>query len=318
MCDNYLYELNNFNPTINRTVVIDNIEKSGKQLLIFSMEKNIGFNKYLVQEENELKKALKATVVRMPKITFCTVKEAEEDDKVRIVLTDNDRNIVLKGNISHLIKGKETDKKIFSQDENFDLIISVEKKKEIYELIRNVIFDIQLYYWFAMDIKYGHIVSKERFSLEKKEFCEEKGLLNTTSNVRYVSLAMFAYDDGKFNYSIYVGLWEEFDKYLKNKYGKQVDKIDDCKDLACEILKRHPKGKQISARALTSQISEESKSFIVVRTEKKPKQKNVRKIISGMFGCKKWKTGIVKVRRFEDRFLYMKYFPYVSVFVVMR
>jgi len=302
------------NKRIDRTVAT-NVETDDSLLLKFRAESNYTKDEFLKKEIENLKKAIGTTVLRIPKVTISSLSNALDKDNLRIVL--------ILGDHSHLVKGiEDAVGKGFGQDEQYDLIVSFKDKTEIYELIRDVFFDILMFHLYKCDNKFPEIKDKKNYSLLKVEFCKSKGFIEQNLNVRYVSLAMFAKNDTIFDYDKYVKLCEEFMQYLDSKCclndrcnGKDISIIE----LVNCVIEKHPNGLQLSKRYLIREISKiKDNRFLIIRTKKKPKTEKVRNRILGMLGGKKWKTGIVRIRKYSDIYLYERYEPYISVFIVER
>ena len=54
--------------------------------------------------------------------------------------------------------------------------------------------------------------------------------------------------------------------------------------------------------------------YILIRTTKKPKTKNMRIKVLTQFGIKNWKTGKIKIESIDKFYNYYRYNRYLSVF----
>jgi len=150
------------NKRIDRTVAT-NVETDDSLLLKFRAESNYTKDEFLKKEIENLKKAIGTTVLRIPKVTISSLSNALDKDNLRIVLSDSSENsISILGDHSHLVKGiEDAVGKGFGQDEQYDLIVSFKDKTEIYELIRDVFFDILMFHLYKCDNKFPEIKDKK-------------------------------------------------------------------------------------------------------------------------------------------------------------
>ncbi len=306
---------------IERIVVYDT-QSNDSALYNFALKYKATEYKFLKEEIEELRSALKAPRIRKPKIHFINRLFYQGSKDLRIILTDDIQiQFDVVGEYSHLVEGIEHDSDIQNIEHPYDLVVCFNSISQIKEIIRDVVFDILMFYWLGGDEKYPSIKAKRELSALKVDFCREKGYIQAFEKCKYASLASYSKDKaGNFDYGAFIRLWDEFDEFLDAR-NTSYDRIQNVTNevLTDRIIQSHSKGAQISRKRLLKLIENNSeKRFIIVRTEKKPRSKKKRDKILGLFGCVKWRTGIVELRRFEDQYLYEQHKPYVSVFIVER
>jgi len=278
------------------------------------------WNSYSRKTTQELKKMLKMEHIPFVKLQF------EEfgtllDDTFRILIYKTHCCHILKlkpEKTSHLIQVSITDDYRRSGWNNGELLFNAKVFAKSIENVKNIvediILDIQYFYMRSYDIWFDTIDKKTSFSSLKAVFAKEKHYicyLGEVKDAEYVSFASFCRDENNLiDYAKYIELWNEFDHWIDLKNYDLYNIIS-----AEDIWIRHPKHCQISKRKLSHMLNSlDNGSYLLIRTEKCPKDKRIFMEIATRFGLKQWKTGKLLIVDLKTRFTWLRLLPYISIY----
>jgi hypothetical protein len=306
-----------------------NIRNNSSTLMSYGFKFNLKKKTYWDRNLQNLKKALNTNMLPGIKLERVdTIVSECCDDKLRIVLTDNENIHISKHKLcSHIVGGVENGNEIISDDDEiFDLIVSFQNEKEIDDLICDVLYDIQMFHWHSIDKRFNGISNASSINTLKIKFCIEKGLKLPRYDWHYISLASFCRKNDVFDYEKLIYLWNDFSLFLMSQ--KSAIRIDDysvfneklnVEQLVEKIVKSHPNGGQLSKKKLINMLlSMPDDRLILVRTEKKPHSPKIIKRLFSLLGVKKWRRGIVRLKRISERYNYEAMQPFVSVYFIER
>lgn len=202
-------------------------------------------------------------------------------------------------------------------ENNFSAKVFIDEREKIIQIVEDILMDIQMFYIDSFDIEYSDFSERRKFSEYKTQFIVEKektSYFGELKDAEYISFASFCRDKSGINYEEYVNLWDDFKQWLSKKNDIESHLIISF-DNVSDILKKHPKGKQLSLRKIEKILSFLSDGrYYLLRTEKKPNSIKQFKEISTFFGMKNWKTGKIRIVPQSERYRWIRLKPYISLF----
>lgn len=289
---------------------------------------NYDLNKRISENKNSLVQKLK--IEDMMKVKVSVIDSAEDSDSdLRLYIyksqnckTDNIKN----RDFSHALQvslGNERSRNNWVKaDEDFSAKVFPSNEDELVFLIEDIALDIQMLYYYGYDNSITNLYGKREFSKIKVAFMMSKKNSSYLGNIvdcDYISFASFCRgNDKKMDFDAYVNLWEEFNSYMKTYRASEIfagNHIYSKEDLF-NILKHHPKGGQLSLNKIKKMLNNmPADKYILIRTEKRPKDYRKRHIIENRFGMEgNWKTGKLKVVQYKYKYTFVKLEPYVSLY----
>lgn len=279
-------------------------------------------NNVLRRETCRLGNAMQAELRRMVIKNYTAFDESEivgtfKADELRFIIHDQNRNPQggsLCKNNSHVVEISTSAIDDLTET-SFDYRFYVQNDSFVY-LIVDVMFDIQMFYFYNLDKKFDTVEKKRLFSTLKVDFCKELtiGSRFNRSNefTKYCSFAFFCRDSSnKFNYNKYLDMWSDF--VAEINADRPFSKSE---DIAREIIKSHAFGAQLSYRKLKNLLRKcrVGETYELVRIYKKPKSKHMKKRVGALFGKKKIRVGLFKIIPRRLKYQYIKYGNYIDVF----
>jgi len=286
-----------------------------------------------VEEQTALKKALGVPVLPQVEIKIESdiglINDSKKNKKLRAVFVNSSFPISLvKDKVSHLLEGIETDSvseptygriKICPQIEDFDVLVEFTSEQDVRNIIVDIAYDILMFYNAHFNIKYNDINKKRLFSSLKVDYAKKIKLIPEKLDIKYISFSTLARDkDGEVDFPKFIGLWSDFEKFV-DSYSEYDRPSLTNEDLACDIIKTHPQGGQISYKALLKMLNAaKGEKLVLIRTLHAPRTKKEKSKLFGALGIKKWRCGIMRIRPFEEQYFWIRHQRYVSVFIVER
>ena len=290
--------------------------------------------KNFIEEHDQIKNALGVSI--FPRVDLVinsdiiSINDIENRNDLRAVFAHSSLSRALvKGRVSHLLEGIAKDTisepifgsaKFCPQEDDFDLLIEFCSVEDIRNIIVDISYDIQMFYYYGFHVKYDDIDKKQLLSSLKVVFAKKKNLIPEELDVKYISFSSLSRSkDGVVDFPKFIQLWDDFDEFIDtvSEYDRPVDLTNE--EIARDIIKTHPQGGQISYKALLSMLNHAKKEkYVLIRTLHAPHSKKERAKLLGMLGAKKWRCGILRLRPFEEQYHWIMYQRYVSVFVVDR
>ncbi|MBQ9361170.1 MAG: hypothetical protein IJT96_09070 [Lachnospiraceae bacterium] len=200
-------------------------------------------------------------------------------------------------------------------ENSFNAKIFISDSKRISQIVIDILLDIQMYYILAMDSLFSDFERNRKFSRQKAEYVKEKGLesyLGEVETAEYVSFASFCRIDDEIDYNKYINLCKDFMSWVM--YRNKTQKVIITPDTIDIIVRVHPQGGQISIKKIWRLLMGlDSGNYLIIKTESKPRYKRAAKEIASRFGMKKWKNGKLKVVSSENRYVWERLKPFVSM-----
>lgn len=303
---------------------------------------------YFSDINEELKKQLGGK--QLPKISLNVIPYIDElpksfDSNTRIVILDkiDMTDIVLEETPSHIVLIYTSSTKI--QDEKlqlFSLTQFVRSIEEIDDICYEVYFDIFMYHFYHLDLKYSGNKNKE-FNALKIKFVADKFKISLDGQ-KYVSLYHFATGKNLVEkVKSGIKLWKKFIAWLKfytepkeilfdsiqseKLCSADSDTISQCVNnmnnpnhlnyVLDDIFLNHPYAKQLSREKLKQQLLQHyDYPCCLVRIIKKPKNTSVRKKLAAQMSIPKFKCGRNKIVKLENLTKYEKFFDYLHIYML--
>lgn len=312
------------NKKLERTLLFEN--KNGKNDIVFDyklalgnmdLKKRILSNSFILRSELGIEELVK---VKMKIVDNLDSRGAD----LRLYVYkayDCNMNNIIERNFSHAVKvslGNDGNRNNWvSAEEEFSAKVFPNNRIELVHLIEDIALDIQMFYYYGYENLILEIEDKRNFSKSKVDFIMSKGMLSYLGKIEgadYISFASFCRNTASqnVNFKMYIQLWEKFVTFLDVNSLSTYFSEDNIED----ICKMYPKGGQLSVKRIKKLLEKlPSGKYILVRTERKPKDYRQRRFIENRFGMEKhWKTGKIKIVAFKQRFLFKRMEPYVSIF----
>ena len=268
----------------------------------------------------ELKKTLGITdIIQVQIKVLNSVDESNEELRLYIYKTGHcDVTTLHTEEVSHALQvslGNEISRNSWvAGEDGFTAKVFPHSEKMFICLIEDVVLDIQMFYFYGLNAQYKDYLDRRRFSEEKVQFLAKQQIssyLGEIEDTQYISLASFCRgnDQLEIDYNKYKEMWEKFVHEIQIE-GETIESVK-------QIVRLHPKGGQLSQRKIERLLKNmPSGRYILVRAEKKPKNKKQRTIMKNRFGMEKWKNGKIKLVPLQYKYTYQKMMPYVSLYEI--
>ena len=187
-------------------------------------------------------------------------------------------------------------------------------------VIEDIMLDIAMFHcWtYVRDTYGGSQECKAAFSEKKARFALAQHSTRYYGPVRTGALAYFplaALCRSRFSFDIkrYLDFWVDLLK------AEMLPEVADSRgvDPVLHILKYHPKAGQLSERELRQRLNRlRPGTYLLLRTESRPRLTRESLIIENLFSLNKWKSGRLRLVHFDPQQLreYARYYPAISLF----